>query len=509
MRKVKGYFLFFWIFCGVTSCLAQTDEHLRRTQDVPAIEVQNGNQAELARILIAALQVESKTEERKMAYFELKSSLENKQIELIEAYFQLSQGAFGPKTAALKTGRFALLPFENRYFTSHATANALLDFRLTEANPIYPHSPFNVGKKPQRYFRFMLTDSVQTSSADTLIEIRFIPKQQDGTSFSGYAWLNPKTQELSQVSLTCRACIQQPFLPLFPSDSIQSIDFNILASYAPKKQGASMQHLKATYDISYLSRRPELDSAQLSYHSEANIQTYALGQAALLPHFYFEQGVDVYRKIMAFPYPAYFWKANPEPFPSAIQALQNEQFYQRATISNERIAKREIKHTRIFEHPYIPWSNNRVLLREEIPTAMGSGKVNMGDVAPLYKLEVQLFYDFIQSKDSLLFLSSCVIDPYLTYYHLSIDNTVNCFINMYFDLCEIERRKFETRCKAAHYEQTQVAAIYEETQLQLQQVLQAFLEEVDRGSRKKAMLKWNQIILDELGIDNMRLFAYE
>jgi hypothetical protein len=150
-----------------------------------------------------------------------------------------------------------------------------------------------------------------------------------------------------------------------------------------------------------------------------------------------------------------------------------------------------------------------VLLREEIPAALGSGKVNMGDVAPLYKLEVQLFYDFIQSKDSLLFLSSCVIDPYLTYYHLSIDNTVNCFINMYFDLCEMERRKFETRCEAAHYEQTQVAALYEETQLQLQQVLQAFLEEVDRGSRKKAMLKWNQIILDELGIDNMRLFAYE
>jgi hypothetical protein len=120
MRKVKGYFLFFLIFCGVTCSLAQTDKHLSRTQEVPAIEVQNGNQAELASLLIAALQVESTTEYRKMAYFELKSSLENKQIELIEAYFQLSQGAFGPKTAALKTGRFALLRFENRYFTSHA-----------------------------------------------------------------------------------------------------------------------------------------------------------------------------------------------------------------------------------------------------------------------------------------------------------------------------------------------------------------------------------------------------
>ena len=55
MRKVKGYFLFFWIFCGVTCSLAQTDEHLRRTQEVPAIEVQNGNQAELASLLIASL----------------------------------------------------------------------------------------------------------------------------------------------------------------------------------------------------------------------------------------------------------------------------------------------------------------------------------------------------------------------------------------------------------------------------------------------------------------------
>jgi hypothetical protein len=45
-----------------------------------------------------------------------------------------------------------------------------------------------------------------------------------------------------------------------------------------------------------------------------------------LPHFYFEQGVDYYRKIMAFPYPAYFWKANPEPFPSQVQAKQKRLF---------------------------------------------------------------------------------------------------------------------------------------------------------------------------------------
>ena len=121
-----------------------------------------------------------------------------------------------------------------------ATANALLAFNLREASPLYPFSPFNVGKRPQKYFRFLLSDSVQTSALDTLLEIKFFPKVADGKSFSGTAWLNPRTNELVQVFLSCQHCVQQPFVALFHTDSLQNIDFQLQCAYGKRAHGAAM-----------------------------------------------------------------------------------------------------------------------------------------------------------------------------------------------------------------------------------------------------------------------------
>lgn len=491
----------------VSQLCAQDVPLPNRTQEVTQVVVNNGNQAALGQLLLRAIEVENAVKDSAQAYFELRSFLEAEQVELVEAYFHLKQGAFGPLNTTLKTGRFALYPYDNRYFASHATANALLAFNLREASPLYPFSPFNVGKRPQKYFRFLLSDSVQTSALDTLLEIKFFPKVADGKSFSGTAWLNPRTNELVQVFLSCQHCVQQPFVALFHTDSLQNIDFQLQCAYGKRAHGAALEHLKAFYDITYLSSIRETNTNIGHYHGEASIQVYTPQTNTMQPHFDFLEGVDIYRKIMAFPYSAAFWARNPEPFPTESQALRNQLFYQKATISNQLIAARTIRHNRIFEHPFIPWSTQRVLLREEMPENIGQGAKPMADISPLYKLEVQLFYDLLETKDSTILLSSCVIDPYQTYYKLSVDPTVNCFINMYFDLCEIERRKFELECRKVILNPQQVAAIYKDAKRVLDEVLNDFLTEVDRGQNRKAMLKWNEVIKAELGIDNIALFA--
>lgn len=505
IRRSIWYFSLLQLF--VSQLCAQEGPAFSRTQDVGEVVVNNGNQAALGQLLLRAIEVENAAPDSAQAYFELRSFLEAQQIELVEAYFQLQQGAFGPTAATLKTGRFALFPFENRYFTSHATANALLAFNICASNPLFPYSPFNVGKRPQKYFRFLLADSVETSASDTLLEVKFFPKQADGKSFSGTAWIDSKTQELVQVFLSCQHCVQQPFVALFHTDSLQNIDFQLQCAFGKRAHGAALEHLKAFYDITYLSSIRETNTNIGHYHGEASIQVYTPQTNTMQPHFDFLEGVDIYRKIMAFPYSAAFWARNPEPFPTESQAKRNQLFYQKATISNDLISKRSIRHNRIFEHPFIPWSTQRVLLREEMPENIGQGAKPTADLSALYHLEVQLFYDLIETKDSMILLSSCVIDPYQTYYKLSVDPTVNCFINMYFDLCEIERRKFELACQKVILNPQQVAALYKDTKRVLDEVLNDFLTEVDRGQNRKAMLKWNEVIKAELGIDNIALFA--
>jgi hypothetical protein len=120
---------------------------------------------------------------------------------------------------------------------------------------------------------------------------------------------------------------------------------------------------------------------------------------------------------------------------------------------------------------------------------------------------VQLFYDLLQTKDSTILLTSCVIDPYQTYYKLSVDATVNCFVNMYFDLCEIERRAFDAKCRKEALDQAHIEERYKEAQQNLDAVLTDFLTQVDRGQNRKAMLKWNAFITEQIGIDNVALFA--
>jgi hypothetical protein len=51
--------------------------------------------------------------------------------------------------------------------------------------------------------------------------------------------------------------------------------------------------------------------------------------------------------------------------------------------------------------------------------------------------------------------------------------------------------------------------IYEETKQALDLQLKDFITQVDRGQNRKAMLKWNDFIKQELGIDNLAVFALD
>ena len=188
-------------------------------------------------------------------------------------------------------------------------------------------------KNPQEavfyVFRMLVLQS-GCLDAKSLLEIKFFPKKADGTSFSGTAWLNPQTQELVQVFLNCQHCAQQPFVALFESDSLQQIDFQVQCAFGPKKDGAALTHIKAFYDITYLSRVRQENSSLKHYHGEASIQVYKDQANTMQPHFDFLPGVDIYRKIMAFPYAAAFWANNPAPFPAEQQALRNQFFYEKS-----------------------------------------------------------------------------------------------------------------------------------------------------------------------------------
>ena len=499
-------FLFLTGFLLSFAGYAQNPIVVARTQEVQEVRVGTGNQEALAKLLLQCSEGKVEKVSKVDAYYELRSFIDNQQLELVEAYYILDQDAYGPSAAKLKTGRLALAPRNKRYFASQATATALIGFQLTDPNNGFAYSPFNVGKRPQKYFRFWLADTVQATAQDTLLELRFAPRKNDGKSFSGTAWVNPTTKFVSQLDLQCKHCEQHPFLPIFHVDSIKNFDLQLLCAFQNGPLGPVLSQIQANYAVHYSSRMHQTDTIDCILRTEAKLKVYATASRFTEPYFTFEKGVSEYRQILAYPYASVFWKSNPEPWPVRAVQQRNQSFYEQATLRNQLLADGQIPAYRFFEHPFIQWSENRVLIREALPQSVEAKPPN-GDVSSLYKLKVQLFADLIPTTDSLMLLSTCVIDPYATFYHLPVDKYVNCFINMYFDLNEIARRAFESKCRKEALDPERIEELYNEAQQNLDAVLNEFLTQVDRGQNRKAMLKWSAYIASELGIDNVALFA--
>ena len=499
-------FLFLTGFLFSFAGYAQNPIVVARTQEVQEVRVGTGNQEALAKLLLQCSEGKVEKVSKADAYYELRSFIDNQQLELVEAYYILDQDAYGPSAAKLKTGRLALAPRNKRYFASQATATALIGFQLTDPNNGFAYSPFNVGKRPQKYFRFWLADTVQATAQDTLLELRFAPRKNDGKSFSGTAWVNPTTKFVSQLDLQCKHCEQHPFLPIFHVDSIKNFDLQLLCAFQNGPLGPVLSQIQANYAVHYSSRMHQTDTVDCILRTEAKLKVYDAAINFTEPYFVFEEGVSEYRQILAYPYASIFWQSNPEPWPVMAVQQRNQFFYEQATLRNQLLEDGQIAAYRFFEHPFIQWSENRVLIREALPQSVDA-RPPIGDVSSLYKLKVQLFTDLIPTTDSLVLLSTCVIDPYATFYHLPVDKYVNCFINMYFDLCEIKRRNFEAKCRGEKLNLASIQGHYNETQTELELLLNEFLTQVDRGQNRKAMLKWNTFIVERLGIDNVALFS--
>ena len=127
-------------------------------------------------------------------------------------------------------------------------------------------------------------------------------------------------------------------------------------------------------------------------------------------------------------------------------------------------------------------------------------------MADKYHLGVKLFVDINTYLDSTSIFSATIFDPYVSFYHLPIDNKTHCFINMYFDICEIERRKLENEMKASLKDVKQFDKTYQELETRFEFIKTQYLKEVDRGTNEPEMKKWNTFVFDQLGINNLAIF---
>ena len=83
-------------------------------------------------------------------YFSLESFIGEKQMEVVEAYYNGYFRGYQIDSLYLKTGRIALAKLGHRYFLSTETSTAIYMHNLFQANLYFPASPFEFNRRKMR-----------------------------------------------------------------------------------------------------------------------------------------------------------------------------------------------------------------------------------------------------------------------------------------------------------------------------------------------------------------------
>ena len=72
---------------------------------------------------------------------------------------------------------------------------------------------------------------------------------------------------------------------------------------------------------------------------------------------------------------------------------------------------------------------------------------------------------------------------------------------------EIERRKLELDLMHCSNNMDQMIQVYNKAKKDAETISESYFKEVQRGSEKANLIKWNKVVKEKLNIDNMLIFG--
>ena len=126
-----------------------------------------------------------------------------------------------------------------------------------------------------------------------------------------------------------------------------------------------------------------------------------------------------------------------------------------------------------------------------------------------YNLEVQILLDYNDICDSIHISTKTVFDPYSSFYYFETSRESQVFINIYFDLIEIERRKLELEISQVIKDYQLVEALYNKAKERIESLKERYFRDVQRGLNVDKMREWNEVVYESLNINNFEIFGIE
>lgn len=457
--------------------------------------------------LMAACQTGSESLLNTRAYYELRSELGGRQVELVEGFYNAQLRGAELQKLRLKAGRLALQAVDRRLFANTETALALGEMPLFGSPKYLPGSPFGLPEsRLRKYYQLYQQEGYRLETGDSVVVVRFVPRRAKDEWFEGEVGLILSQKAPHFVRLRCARAAVHPFVALSPGERLSNVSLELSRSLVPDGEGMRLEKLEMRYGVTYSNQRGQVYPVS----SKALLYCYAPNDPFFIPPVDFgeDQQLSDYLHINAQPYQAAFWEYSGETRVEDVRGRNAAFFKDPRSITNVNLfTNQPLLGKGLLERPFTHWDGRRLIFngKTERPAPADPRKreVRVDD----FQLEVVLYLDLFSLGDSLHWQTATIFDPYRSYFYLPIGPKEQCFVNLYFDLMELERRKLEAALAASDRQQNSLLALYAQAKADASKMAEAYFRDAMLGNNRKGMESWNERVKAGLNINNFQIFG--
>jgi hypothetical protein len=448
-------------------------------------------------------------------YYLLESFNKNERVELTEAFFNGYYGDYDLINLKIKKGRTGAKPVKSIFYISSETSQSFYKHELFIESKIFPINPLQLSKNKLKDSYNLLLTNVFVQNDAKIYEIEFTPKSENTRAFAGKIWINTNDESVQKIKLTCENAEKHPFLPYGNVVKIDNVMMTLTKTFFEKGKKTIINTINFNYSLDCTYNSGE----KRQFETVAYIKAYDFESQFNLPIFKFSETMHQdFRSITAIPLDNEFWKEVKE-FAINTESKGKFDFIEKYRIEN-KVPTLSLLTTKshLYNYVYRHWRPERLKMRNlksefksEKTKGLYKDESRHADVKErlfAYELNVKLYLDYYKRNNTMHYVLNSVLDPYKTYFNDELTNNSKAYINMFFDLLEIEKRKLESDLLAQTPEtREEVVEIYNSHIYQYNQTLDKFKNDVKRGEVESEMHKWNDIIEKELGVNNIEHFG--
>jgi hypothetical protein len=450
-----------------------------------------------ARVVAASNWLRRIPEVQAKLFYGLETHSDGQPVEILNSYYSSTfKGAMLTKLD-FKRGRIGIAPKDDRYFINFNTARAFALLDIHQKYGRFPLSPFSYTTRKTLKADFLAELVTAAGDAEGVDHIRVTPRDHVKGAWVLDLWLPPGETTVRGLELSCTNCANYSFVPLFDHGRIDTVDMRYRQTWTTSPP-LLPQVMELEYTTAYTG--PGFSER---FRSHAIMHAFDHGTPFIPTQFRWHPNLEEYRKIAWLPDDSIFWSRMTPPLPTERQ-MRDQAFIAQHDLRRNSWYDSLGTYYDLLRPVYKAWSKEKRLRFWEV-TGTWSPKHHQPPDPNRIELHAQLYLEMDTTNGAFHWFSCAVFAPHHSVYMAPLEIWSEVFIRIYFDLCEVERRKMDARLDRPGMNVDRAEKIYREHSRELRNTLDKYMKHTRNGKDGLSLIPWHEVIVKELNIHNLTL----